>query len=83
LELFRCVDQFLWLVLVGVEKEENIRCYRSDLDRYENSNYNIEMFDGWLWYIFSVDKPFLNRLKKRFKETEPISPDKTADWQRY
>ena len=77
------VDSFIWLILVGTENKEELRPYQSDLERYESSSYNIEVFDGWLWDVFSLNMQFIERLSEKFINTRPIYPDETADWQRY
>lgn len=80
---FKGVDSFIWLILIGVRDEKSLKNYQSDLERYENTNYNIEVFDGYIWDVFSLDQKFIDKLRQKFINTNPISPDETANWQRY
>lgn len=40
------VTQFIWLVLVGSSNKSDLKSYPIDLERYENTDYSIEAFDG-------------------------------------
>jgi len=67
--------QFEDLILIGCQNKNEIMRREKAVDQYENSDIYIEMFDCSYWEVFSKEHAFIDRLSKKFKDVELLSPD--------
>ena len=42
---------------------------------YETCDFVIEMIDSGYWEVFSKDKTLIDKLAKKFKDTQFLEPD--------
>lgn len=69
------VHQELDLRVIGALDVFMIRKYNSDEELHRNCDFLIEMFDSTYWEVFSRDHELIDRLAKKFKDTEFLTPD--------
>lgn len=67
--------QIIDITLIGCKDKNLLRRYKNDQEMYETCDMIIEMIDSSYWEIFSKDDQLINRLSKKFKDTEFLSPD--------
>lgn len=64
------------ITLIGCVGENLIRHYNNDEEMHENCDIVIEMIDCNFWEVFSKDKSLIERLLKKFKNTEWLTKNK-------
>lgn len=69
------VFQFIELVLVASKNLENNTQLEELKKKHANPDIYIEMFDSSYWEVFSKEHSFIDRLSKKFKDVELLSPD--------
>lgn len=74
-ELTHLSDRFYQMyetILLGSKDPQLLRRYQTEAQMYQSCDIVIELIDCAFWEVHSKDSEFINRLKRKFKETENI-----------
>lgn len=74
-ELSRKIFQEIEILIIGCRIKENLHRYKEEQKMYEICDIVIEMIDGGFWEIFSKNINWIDRLTKKYKEVESLTPD--------
>ena len=66
--------QIFEVVILGCKAQEFLHRYDNDPEMYKSCDIVIELIDCAFWQIFSKDQDLIDRLKRKFKESEFIRP---------
>ncbi len=74
-QLAKKIHQEIDITIIGCQNKENLHKYREDQEMYESCDIVIEMIDSGYWEVFSKDKTLIDKLAKKFKDTQFLEPD--------
>lgn len=58
--------------ILGCLDTRNLKKYKTDREMFESCDIVLNLIDCVWWEVFSKDSNLINRLKCKFKETEPL-----------
>ena len=61
--------------MIGCNNNKLLHHYETDKEMYETCDIVIEMIDSGYWEVFSKDKTLIDKLAKKFKDTQFLEPD--------
>ena len=67
--------QEIEILIIASAHKNHLHRYIKDQEMYETCDLVIEMIDGGFWEVFSKDHDLIDRLEKKFKETERLEVD--------
>lgn len=68
-------EQVIWMTIIGSKNQENLHQYSLDFAMYEFCEIVIEIVDGGCCEVFSHDHQLIDKIAKKFKDVEFLSPD--------
>lgn len=68
--------QIVWITIIGCKDPKSTKNYQNDFEMYEACDVVIEVIDGGAFEVFSHDHFLIKRIKKAFKDTMPLEPDR-------
>ncbi|QVL57758.1 MAG: hypothetical protein KFB93_01395 [Simkaniaceae bacterium] len=67
--------QVIWFTAIGCKDPADVKFYKEDVEMYESCDIVVQVFDGECCEVFSKDHDLIDRLAKKFKDTEFLTPD--------